>query len=389
MRISGDLFRRGHAGDAAGVDGVAHGVAGQQEHVAVVVDVAGIRAGGVEAVDGQEVLIADLAVLVDTDAAYGAVAAGADAGPGAIPGWLEDRQRTFLEECRALGCAPDFWSVFLYPYQTEAGQPSPVHQRSSDVHTEEKQIQHVREFLRAAGMESCKLFVSEWNITVSDRDYLNDSTYRAAYLAQKLPKIWNQIDLVAVSLGSDLVGSHYDTYKVVSGGMGLLTRTGIRKPAFFALQFLNSLGLWVIDQGENHVVTRTSDGSLFLLCSNQKHFNSQYYMRSEESFEPGKLDELFEDLDPIELTFRLDGMPEDAVCAVKVRTISSREGNILGEWEKFQFETDLKPHDIHYLRQACYPRLTMFTARVQKGILEVKQTVQPNEVVLLHIYARD
>lgn len=310
-------------------------------------------------------------------------------GPGAIPGWLEDRQRSFLEECQARGCAPDFWSVFLYPYQCEAGQPSPVHHRSSDIHTEEKQIQHTREFLREAGMEECKLFVSEWNITVSDRDYLNDSTYRAAYLAQKLPKFWNEIDLVAVSLGSDLVGSHYDTYRVVSGGMGLLTRNGIRKPAFFTLQFFNSMGLWIVDQGENHVVTRTSDGSLFLLCTNQKHFNSQYYMRSEGSFEPGRLDELFEDLDPIELTFRLDGMPEGAVCAVKVRTISSREGNILGEWEKLQFETDLKPHDIHYLRQACYPRLTMFTSRVQEGVLEVKQTVQPNEVVLIHIYARD
>ncbi len=310
-------------------------------------------------------------------------------GPGAIPFWQEEKQRAFLRECRDQGCVPDFWSVLLYPYDCERDQVSPIARRSSDTHTEEKQILHTRELLGEEGMESCKLFVAEWNCTLSDRNCLNDSTYRAAYIAQKLPKIWSRIDLVAVQLGSDLVGSHYDTNKVVSGGMGLMTTTDIRKPAFFALQFLNSLGLWIIDQGENHVVTRALDGSFYILCSNQKHFNSTYYMRSESSFEPGKLGELFEDLDPIELTFQLSGLPEDSVCTVRVRAISSAEGSILGEWQKLQFETDLSPHDIRYLSETCCPRLTMFTEQVRSGTLTVKQTVHPNDVLLIHICVRD
>lgn len=310
-------------------------------------------------------------------------------GPGAIPEWLMDRQRAFLTACRISGCVPDFWSILLYPYYNEEGKSSPVGHRSSDLHSEEKQLRRARDLLREAGCESCKLYVSEWSISFSDRNYLNDSTYRAAYIAQKLPKIWDLADLIGIAMGSDHLGSHYDTYKVASGGMGLLTIDSIRKPAYFALQALNTLGSFLICRGENYAVTRAQDNSIYILCTNQKRFNSSYFMRSEASFEPGRLDELFEDMDPIELTFTLKNMPRNAVCTVKARSILTNEGSILGEWAKLQFDCELKPHDVRYLRQACFPRFTMSTPKTKENVLRYTQAVQPNEVVLLHMYARE
>ncbi len=308
-------------------------------------------------------------------------------GPGAIPGWMEERQGAFLAGCRERGCVPDFWSVVLYPYQSEEKRDSPIPRRSDDPRCEEEQLRRTREFLREMGCGS-RLYVSEWNITVSDRNYLNDSACRAAYFAQKLPVLWDLADLIAVSVGSDLLGSHLDTYRVASGGMGILTTTGIRKPAFLALQLLGRLGPWLAGRGENYAVTRAQDGSIYILCSNLKQFNSSYYMRSEASFEPGRLDELFEDLEPIELTFSLKNMPRDAVCAVKARSITEN-GGILGEWKKLQFEDDLTPHDIQYLRETAHTHLSMSTHQAQGGTLRFTRTVEANEVVLLHVYARE
>ncbi len=308
-------------------------------------------------------------------------------GPGAIPGWMEEQQGKFLAGCVERGCVPDFWSVILYPYQSEENKDNPIPRRSSDPRCEEEQLRRTREFLRKMGCGS-RIYVSEWNLTVSDRNYLNDSACRAAYFAQKLPALWDLADLIAVSVGSDLLGTHLDTYKVASGGMGLLTTTDIKKPAYLALQLLGRLGPWLVDRGENHVVTRAQDGSLYILCSNLKHFNSSYYMRSEASFEPGRLDELFEDLDPIELSFTLKNMPRDAVCAVKARSVTESSG-ILGEWKKFQFDADLTPHDIQYLRETAHTHLSMSTHQAHGDILRFTQTVQANEVALLHIYARE
>lgn len=197
---------------------------------------------------------------------------------GAVPDWRPEFQLQFLKDCREAGCAPDFFSIIVYPYVCDPADPYPVPHRSSIPGWERIQIQQSRQLMKEAGLENCKLVVSEWNCTVSNRNYLNDSAYRGAYLAQELNSFMDLADLVTVSIGSDWVGNHFDTYRVASGNMGLLTQAGIRKPAFFAIQFLNMLGDYLITRGENYIVTRTGHGSYYILCFNEKHFNSSWYL---------------------------------------------------------------------------------------------------------------
>lgn len=86
------------AGDSAGVHGEAHGVSGQQEHIAVIVKIAGIRTRGVQAGNRLKVAVAALADVVDADSTHGAVAGGAN--PGSKVGCLNQRPQepVVLEE---------------------------------------------------------------------------------------------------------------------------------------------------------------------------------------------------------------------------------------------------------------------------------------------------
>lgn len=310
-------------------------------------------------------------------------------GFGSIIDWQTPFQRQFMLDCRARDCVPDFFSIIVYPYFCKPDGPFPLPQRSSDINWETTQIAQARQLLKETGLEGCRLYVCEWSNTFSNRNYLNDSCYRSAYIAQKLSKIWNSVDLIAFSIGSDWVGSHFDTYRVVNGNMGLLSLSNIRKPAFFALRFMNMLGDCLIDRGENYIVTRTSHGSYYILCFNQKRFNSGYYLNEEGPYQPDQLDDLFEDLDPIDLIFTLDHMPQDAVYTVKARRINESEGSILCEWGKFQYESYLDGNDVKYLREVCFPRMTMKKLDARGGTLQIKETIEPNEVVLLHVYERN
>ena len=310
-------------------------------------------------------------------------------GFGSIVDWQVPFQRQFMLDCRTRGCIPDFFSVTVYPYFCKPDEDHPLPQRSSDVNWEETQIAQARQLLKETGPDDCKLFVCEWSNTFSNRNYLNDSCYRSAYIAQKLCKIWNSADLIAFSIGSDWVGSHFDTYRVVNGNMGLLSLSNIRKPAFFALQFMNMLGSWLVDRGENYIVTRTQHGTYYILCFNQKRFSSSYYLNEEGSWQPDQLNDLFEDQDSIDLIFTLDHMPQDAVYTVKARRINDSEGSILSEWGKFQYESYLEGHDVKYLRETCFPRMAMKKLNVKGGMLQFKETVEANEVVLLHVYERN
>lgn len=310
-------------------------------------------------------------------------------GFGAIVDWHVPFQRQFLLDCRERGCVPDFFSIMLYPYYTKPDDPGPMPHRTSDIHWEETMLAQAKHLLKETGMDSCRLYVCEWNISISNRNYLNDSCYRSAYITQKLSKIWDSFDLIALSMGSDWVGSHLDTYRVVNGNMGLLSLSDIRKPAFFALQFMNILGYYLIGRGENYIITRTQHGTYYILCFNQKRFNSSYFLSEESAYQPDQLNDLFEDQDPIDLNFTLDNMPQDAVYTVKVRRINENEGSILCEWGKFQYESYLEGHDVKYLRGTCFPRMAMKKLNVKGGMLQITETVQANEVVLLHIYERN
>ncbi len=305
-------------------------------------------------------------------------------GMGSVVGYQADWQRRMLTEMLSRQCPPDFCSIIVYPYRQQGDTLLPI--RCRDDRCEEMQVAKARRMMDETGLQGCGLFVCEWNSSLSDRNYLNDSCYRSAYIARKVSAIWDSVDLMAVSIGSDWVGNYYDTYRVVNGGMGLLSQSNIRKPAFFVLRFLNSLGAYVIDRGEHSIVTRTDHGSYYILCFHGKKLGERYYQSEENCKLPNQLDSLYDNLEPLELRLVLEQMPPERTYTVKRRSINEREGSILPEWGRFRHDNELEESDIRYLREACFPRMSMERVAVRDGTLQIREVLQPNEVALLHIY---
>ena len=300
-------------------------------------------------------------------------------------------QRRMLEGLLERRCPPDFFSIAVYPYETVTDSAGcregwSLARRAKALDWEERQVAQARTMLRELGLGKCRLYVCEWNCTLSNRNYLNDSCYRSALLMSKVTAIWDQVDMLALCMGSDWVDNHYDTIRVVNGNMGLIGQRNIRKPVFFAMQFLRSLGEFVILHREHCIVTRTNHGSFYILCFNQKALGSQYYEVEEDQPSPSQLDLLYADHEALEMELRLTGLPEDVLYTVKRRSINDHEGSILPEWGRFRYDDQLEDSDVRYLRDTCFPRMSMERLAVRDGTLTVRETLQPNEVSLLHIY---
>lgn len=315
-------------------------------------------------------------------------------GFSTIPDWNTAMTRRLMYRCTEEHCIPDFFSIILYPYvpsksSSNAGSRYyPIPQRTGDRMYEEKMIALSRRLLQEVGWSETRLFACEWNNTLSNRNYLNDSCFRSAIFAQKMVSVWDSVDVFGVLFGSDWLGSHYDTYRVINGNCGFMTQSSIRKPIYFALQFMNMLGGYLVHKGENYIITRTQHKTYYILCFNPKRFNSSYYLMEEHEFMPGQLDSLFEDMEPIDLTITLDHMPEDMTYTVKKRSINSSEGMILHEWSRFQYADRLEGNDVKYLCETCFPRMSMETLSVRNKKLQIRETIRANEVVLLHIYTK-
>lgn len=311
------------------------------------------------------------------------------AGFSVIPNWRTEDTLAIMRRCTEEKCQPDIFTMLLFPYENLHGQDSPVPQRSNEPDMEKTLILTARELMRQAGWDRAKLAVSEWNCFLSNRNFLNDSSYRGARSAAVLSQIWDLVDIVVPFFGSDWVGSHFDTYRVCNGDCGLLTPSNIRKPVFFVLRFMNMLGDHVIRTGENYIITRTRPGSYYVLLFNPKRFSSAYFTKEEDEFEPEQLPTLFQDSIPIGLQITLGGLQDGAHYIIKTRTMGPSEGAILYEWGRFRYDEELNANDVRYLREASYPHMSMEKQTVHNQSITVKSVVQANETVLLHIYTNE
>lgn len=297
-----------------------------------------------------------------------------------------DKIMDWLTYCKEKGCIPDFVSVLGFPYVEIIENGKRIAKRNTDTKAILEQIRDFRKTLDDVGMEECQLFVTECNNTLSNRNYLNDSCYRAAYMMAAVEVLWDIPDILGIWMGSDWVSSYYDTVRVANGGSGIITKNGTRKPIFYGLHFLNRLGSKFLKKGNNYIVTTNGMNSYYILCFHCKEFSPEYFFMEEDNLDLKNMHELFVDGNSMELKIVLDGMPEGQIFVVKKHTVNDKHGSILGEWSKFQFEKEMESNDEKHLREICTPNLTMEKQTVRNEKLVVKARLEANEVALIHVY---
>ena len=72
---------------------------------------------------------------------------------------------------------------------------------------------------------------------------------------------------------------------------------------------------------------------------------------------------------------------------VNRQVISCCEGSLLYEWSNFQYEDT--PESRAYLKQVCFPRMSMVKRPVRNHQLKIQEKLQANEVSLLYICANN
>lgn len=297
----------------------------------------------------------------------------------------------FFDRCRIEDVKPDFASFIVFPYDTyRINGTQLVRKISQDEFNEENQIREIQRLLKQTGLEDTLIYISEWNNTISNRNYLNDSCFRAAYLVKKIEALADQVDMIGIMSGTDWVSSHMDTVGIVNGGIGLLTKDMIRKPAYFAVDFLNQLGDYLLDKGPNYIATRKESGDIYILCFYYSWFRRSYFLQEEDVDLRKCSSMVFEDESPLHLDFHLENLKESGMYYMKKRTLNRQNGSILNEWGKFEYDIKLTREDVKYLEGISSPTLFQSKVNVSGGdhALDMKVVLEPHEISLIHIFCR-
>ena len=121
------------------------------------------------------------------------------------------------------------------------------------------------------------------------------------------------------------------------------------------------------------------------MCFNFQSLKWDFGLVDDHADDPRKLERIYENDVPIEV--RISLMPiEEGQYVVKRRIISPRDGSLLWEWKKFDFDDSLSSQEIKYIRQICFPRIHMIKQTPKQGVLEIHEKLGIYDVILIHIY---
>lgn len=238
-------------------------------------------------------------------------------------------------------------------------------------------------------IEQCKLcsqvIVSEFNLTNSARDIINDSAFKGPYIIKNILDLLEICDLVGYWQLSDRSFTSFDVNdREIFGGSGLISKSGIAKPSFYAFDFLNSLGDELLYLSEGIVVTKRRRKVIILLY-HYCHLNSFYYYSDNEKITSKNLSSIFENDGNRKFQIKMPSYGDKKVYKLKTRRIGNSEGAFLPEAEKVSLEDNYNREEINYLRYRCIPSLKSEKLTARNGFLEFRAELHPHDMVVIEI----
>ncbi|RHS81774.1 helix-turn-helix domain-containing protein [Firmicutes bacterium AM43-11BH] len=294
----------------------------------------------------------------------------------------------YLQYSKENNCLPEFISILLFPYDSSRKDGKVNYYRTQSENYEYEKLQSIHQIMEEGDVD-IPLYVVEWNSSISNRNFLNDSCFRASYITKKIIEILSMADMVCLWMGSDWVSNYFDTKRIANGGSGLITKDTIRKPVYFALQFLNQLGEELLLHNEELIVTKEIGKDVYhIIGFHYQKYEDTYVVANDPIDSPEKVEKIFLTNQECNIDLVLKNVA-DGNYTITSNRICREKGSILDEWKKFQYEETLTNEDIKYLREITQPERRMEGVMSVEGTIQIRMTLRGQEIILLHVSKDD
>jgi xylan 1,4-beta-xylosidase len=143
-----------------------------------------------------------------------------------------------------------------------------------------------RKEIAASTMPKLELHYTEWSSSYTPADPTHDSYHQAAYILKKLKQTTGAVQSMSYWVFTDIFEEPGPRFEAFHGGFGLMNTQGIKKPAYFAYQFLNQLGDRELKNADsNSTATLDDKGNAQVLLWDYTHTlpdkinNQQYFIK--------------------------------------------------------------------------------------------------------------
>jgi xylan 1,4-beta-xylosidase len=153
-------------------------------------------------------------------------------------------EEALLAYCAANGVPIDFISTHAYGVKEghfdEAGHRGTV--LDTDPAAVRSRMVHSRELIRGSKLPNLELHFTEWSSSYTPTDPIHDQYHQAAFILDKIKGAQESVDSLSYWVFTDIFEEQGPRMTPFHGGFGLLNYQAIKKPAYYAFQFLSRLG---------------------------------------------------------------------------------------------------------------------------------------------------
>ncbi|HTF94510.1 MAG TPA: glycoside hydrolase [Cellvibrio sp.] len=154
-----------------------------------------------------------------------------------------------------------------------------------------------RKEISESALPGLELHYTEWSSSYTPADPTHDSYHQAAYILQKLKQTGNAAQSMSYWVFTDIFEEPGPRFEAFHGGFGLMNVHGIKKPAYFAYQFLNRLSpIELTSSDTQSIATKDKKGNVQLLMWDSTNTlpdginNQQYFKKDLPPADKGELD---------------------------------------------------------------------------------------------------
>ncbi len=295
----------------------------------------------------------------------------------------------FIDWCKANECVPDFMNIHFYDndFSDESiHQHTPAHpahgRLNMDPDSFKKRIAQTKVEFDELGIGNLPVYLTEWNLTVSHRNLLNDTCFKSCYLTKNLLENYDLLDSFGYWVLTDFIEETQPSPEEFHGGIGLYTYSGIKKPHYFAFQFINRLGSRLIDSGEGYFIAK-SHAKIQIILYNYEHFNhlfaagESYDMTFTQRYTP------FSKLGKMRVSLGLTDIGAKE-CKVTEQIVNQHYGSAFDEWVRMG-APKIDSAMIKRLSHVSIPKMVTRSEKINQGALTIKADLEPLEVRLIEI----
>jgi beta-xylosidase/AraC-like DNA-binding protein len=318
-------------------------------------------------------------------------------GPGFCPVRQQDIYvlGRIIKGLAAAKALPDFLSFYFYAYRGRSaeaeekdgfltiGAKNEILERITRIKGDIEKINRTGNLNHRNDLSGILFFATEWNIDFSCRSLIHDNLLKAPFIIQNSIDVIGNIDVLSYWLASDISAEYTDSDAPLFGGAGLISRYGIRKPAFFAFRFLSQLGEKLLEKGDGYIITSKSEHEFAAIIFNYKYIGSRLSPVKQFWDITGNISEYLEDQENCSFSLEIHNIIAGRY-ELRQHILNSGHGSVYDAWLGLSAINNPRPNETAWLKQTCVPDLKISFLEAKESI-KIDCELEPNEVRLLEI----